>query len=141
MIECLTVQQAADFIGVNKRHVYYLVDMGSIEAFKVGKLWRFYREAIDRYVRSKNVRRTYQRAAGHPDDRRSGDLFELFYGNHNPADKTGRYRSLPNPRRVQPVEYQQGGFSQVSIKKHKPVRPKSKYISPLQLELCFDAAG
>jgi len=41
-----TPKQAAWYLGVNLHHVYYLINMGRIEAVKVGRAWRVVPEGV-----------------------------------------------------------------------------------------------
>jgi excisionase family DNA binding protein len=136
MERCLNLRQTAEYLGVSERHVYYLVDMGSIEAWKVGKLWRFFRGAVDQYAGGKYHRRTYKNSARHSDRGRGGNLFELFYGNNYTADKKRKTLRLPGKRRIQPMEHQPSGHAQIPGGKHKHLG-KSRNILPLQLEFDF----
>jgi excisionase family DNA binding protein len=128
-------------MGVKERHVHYLVDMGSIEAFKVGRLWRFYRGAVENYVGSKYVRKTYRRVACNSNNSRGGGFFELLGGNNPPVNPAGGLVRLPDAGGLQPLEYKPDGLHQIPIKKYKPIRPRTRPVSPFQLEFCFDGAG
>jgi excisionase family DNA binding protein len=46
----LTVQQAAEYLGISPQELYILLKAGRIPAFKVGTEWRFDRAAIDRWA-------------------------------------------------------------------------------------------
>ena len=48
--DILTLEQVAELLQVNRRTIYRLVREGKIPAFKVGKQWRFKKEAIDKWT-------------------------------------------------------------------------------------------
>ena len=51
----LTVKQAAHYLGLDLCQVYYLLNMGEIEAVKVGKAWRVTSDGVCAY--GENTRR------------------------------------------------------------------------------------
>lgn len=46
----ITAKEAAKMLGVTPRTVVRLVERNEIPGFKVGDVWRFYREDIQRYI-------------------------------------------------------------------------------------------
>ena len=48
--EILTVEEAAALLKIPRSSVYTLAQKGKIPAQKVGRHWRFRREAIDRWL-------------------------------------------------------------------------------------------
>jgi excisionase family DNA binding protein len=139
----MSLQQAADYMGVKERHIYYLVDMGSLEAWKVGKLWRFEREAVDRYVRGKYVRRTYKKSSRYFNNGGNGFLFELLDRNGSPTHKEREDQRIPHQRRLQPLEHKQVGPHKLPVKPLKPVEKsgsKARYKRPVQEEFDFGIA-
>jgi len=48
--EILTPQQVSKYLQVNLETVYRLVKDGRIPAFRVGRVWRFHRIDIERYI-------------------------------------------------------------------------------------------
>jgi excisionase family DNA binding protein len=48
--EVLSIDQLARYLGVPKSTLYGLVREGKIPSHKVGRQWRFRREAIDRWL-------------------------------------------------------------------------------------------
>lgn len=48
--DVLTLEQVAELLQVNQWTMYRLVKEGKIPAFKVGKQWRFKRDAIDKWI-------------------------------------------------------------------------------------------
>ncbi len=62
--EVLTIEELADYLKISKSTLYKLVREGSVPCQKVGKHWRFRKEAIDLWLqeRKKDV-----------EDRRGGE--------------------------------------------------------------------
>lgn len=52
-MEVLDVQGACDFLKIAKPTLYKYIRKGQIPAFKVGRIWRFHRNALDEWVRSR----------------------------------------------------------------------------------------
>ena len=52
--EILTIQELSDYLKVPVSTLYKLVREGSIPSFKVGKHWRFRKNAIDRWISSRD---------------------------------------------------------------------------------------
>jgi excisionase family DNA binding protein len=48
----LTVKQAAELLGLELHHVYYLLVMGNIEGVKIAKSWRLAVHAVRAYKES-----------------------------------------------------------------------------------------
>ena len=48
--EILTISEAAQYLRISLSSLYKLAQKGRIPAQKVGKHWRFRREAIDRWL-------------------------------------------------------------------------------------------
>lgn len=51
MTELMTLQELADYLRVNKRTIYRLLESGSIPAVKIGHNWRFDKTAINEWLR------------------------------------------------------------------------------------------
>lgn len=51
--EVLTIEDLADFLKISKSTLYKLVREGSIPCQKVGKHWRFHKDAIDEWLKQK----------------------------------------------------------------------------------------
>jgi excisionase family DNA binding protein len=47
----LTLEEAADYLRFHPSTVYRLARNGQLPARKIGKQWRFHREALDRWLR------------------------------------------------------------------------------------------
>jgi len=45
----LSVKQAAHYLGLEPHQVYYLLNMGEIEAVKLGQLWRLVYKSVVEY--------------------------------------------------------------------------------------------
>jgi len=63
----LTVKQAAHYLGLELHQVYYLINMGEIEAVKIRGVWRLVYCAVLAYAedwRRKNGSVTYWNRAG-----------------------------------------------------------------------------
>ena len=44
-----TVKEAAGYLGAEPHQVYYLLVMGDIEAFKIGRVWRVLPDSVKGY--------------------------------------------------------------------------------------------
>lgn len=51
----MTVSEVADYLRLNQMTVYKLAQEGKIPAVKVGRVWRFRRDLIDEWFRTKAV--------------------------------------------------------------------------------------
>ena len=50
----LSVQDSAEYLGLAPKTLYTWAERGTIPAYKLGRLWRFDREELDRFVRGAN---------------------------------------------------------------------------------------
>ncbi len=50
----LTIQEVADYLRVPKSSIYKLAQQSRIPCQKVGRHWRFNREAIDRWLSNRH---------------------------------------------------------------------------------------
>ena len=50
MTELMTVEELSRYLRVTKRTIYRLIDKGAVPAVKVGRKWRFDREAVDNWL-------------------------------------------------------------------------------------------
>jgi excisionase family DNA binding protein len=46
----MTVQDVADYLNVDPKTVYRLVNRGDLPGFKVGGSWRFHKEDLDAWI-------------------------------------------------------------------------------------------
>ncbi|MFQ5670995.1 MAG: helix-turn-helix domain-containing protein [Acidobacteriota bacterium] len=49
--EVLTIEELSEYLKIPKSTLYKLVREGSVPCQKVGKHWRFHKEAIDEWLR------------------------------------------------------------------------------------------
>ena len=49
-VPVLTVDEAAEYLRIPKSSLYKLAQEGKVPSQKVGKHWRFHREAIDKWL-------------------------------------------------------------------------------------------
>jgi len=54
-VPVLTVDEAAEYLRIPKSSLYKLAQDGKIPCQKVGRHWRFHREAIDRWLSQKRI--------------------------------------------------------------------------------------
>jgi excisionase family DNA binding protein len=54
--EIMTADQVAQLLQVSRDMVYQLATRGELPARKVGRIWRFSREAIDEFMRGTGAR-------------------------------------------------------------------------------------
>ena len=50
--DILTIDDLADYLKISKSTLYKLVQEGGLPGQKVGKRWRFHKEAIDSWLKS-----------------------------------------------------------------------------------------
>ena len=62
----MTVQDVAEYLNVDPKTVYRLVNRGDLPGFKVGGSWRFHREDLDTWIvrQKKKAQSAGQKAAG-----------------------------------------------------------------------------
>jgi len=48
--EVMTIEELAEYLKVSKSSLYKLAQQGKVPGQKVGKHWRFKRDAIDRWL-------------------------------------------------------------------------------------------
>jgi excisionase family DNA binding protein len=56
----ISTREAAKMLGVTSRTVIRLVERNEIPGFKVGDVWRFYREDIQYYIDAQMRGRTFE---------------------------------------------------------------------------------
>ena len=49
--DVMTVEECAEYLGIPRSSVYKLAQESRIPSQKVGKYWRFYKEAIEEWVK------------------------------------------------------------------------------------------
>jgi PTS system nitrogen regulatory IIA component len=54
----LTIDDVAEFLQVNPMTIYAWVRDGKIPAFKIGKVWRFKKEEIEKWLKGKKYKKT-----------------------------------------------------------------------------------
>ena len=64
---CLTLQETAEYLGVDDRHIYYLAEMGYLEGWKIRSSWRFYKGVVDYYARGTDQKRINKKPSGNHD--------------------------------------------------------------------------
>ena len=47
-----TFKEACELLGIGRHGLYNLINSGKLKGFKIGSLWRFTDEEIERYIRS-----------------------------------------------------------------------------------------
>jgi len=51
----MTIEEVAEYLKIPKSTVYVLAQEGKIPCQKVGRQWRFHKEAIDNWIRKENL--------------------------------------------------------------------------------------
>ena len=124
-----SVLEAADFIGCDANHVYYLINMGILHGFKVRWIYRINHATVEEYAARRREERARDNASAYSEY--PGYLFDpTGFTFNNPARiaPQGRSTGIPCRRRV---EYSEGGFPRVSgSQRHAVVQPR-----PEQYEL------
>ncbi len=54
--DVMTIEQLAEYLQIAKSTLYKLAQEGRIPAQKVGKHWRFHKDAIDTWLKNQNPR-------------------------------------------------------------------------------------
>lgn len=53
MKDVLSLEEACTYLGLAKPTLYKFVRSGAVPAFKLGSIWRFHRESLDRWIQEK----------------------------------------------------------------------------------------
>ena len=56
-----TIEELAEYLKISKSTLYKLAQEGSIPGQKVGKHWRFHKEAIDKWLQQRGPNATWQK--------------------------------------------------------------------------------
>lgn len=56
----LTIEELADYLKISKSTLYKLAQEGALPGQKVGRHWRFHREAVDQWLRQEPSKPTEQ---------------------------------------------------------------------------------
>lgn len=107
-----TVLEAADFIGCDANHVYYLINMGVLHGFKVRWIYRINHVTVEEYAarrREERARDNVSAYSGYP-----GYLFDpTGFAFNNPAG-TASARGAPGLSCGRRMERGEGRFPRVS---------------------------
>ena len=60
--EVMTIDELAEYLKVSKSSLYKLAQQGKVPGQKVGKHWRFHKNAIDSWISSSPIELTSHRA-------------------------------------------------------------------------------
>lgn len=61
-MEVLDIEEACKFLKVAKPTLYNYVRAGKVPCFKLGRVWRFHKEALDTWVRNRVSEETEARS-------------------------------------------------------------------------------
>lgn len=134
---CMDVEEAAAYLGVAFKHVYYLLYLGRIDGWKIRNTWRLFRGSVEAYAHERNDGRTVQNAPRDHDDQGSGRVLALL-GNHDPAYDLGETDSGVYGRRR--MEHRPAGLIRVPSKALEPMieaRRTREVVQLKQLEFAF----
>jgi excisionase family DNA binding protein len=56
MVKVLTLEEVAEFLRVHPTTIYRLLRKAKFPAFKVGSDWRFNEEAVEKWIKEREVR-------------------------------------------------------------------------------------
>ena len=96
----MTVQELSQYLHLSTMMVYKLAQVGQIPAIKIGRVWRFEKETVDRWLKSKSVpkkdlpfHQTAQEAVEdfvHETRKKQGTQLKqiLIFGSHARGDAT-----------------------------------------------------
>jgi len=139
MIFCLTVGEAAAAMGMNLKHVYYLLYMGRIEGWKVRDCWRIFPGSVEEYVKSNGIGGSEKNSPDNNDDERRRGVPSVFDVDGNADALGGRVGGI---RRGSGVEHQSRGLPELFIKAFKPVRTlHSGRVNTSQIEFDFGVSA
>jgi excisionase family DNA binding protein len=62
--ELITLKEAAEYSGLSYSHMRHVAKKGRLEAHKMGMQWFTTREAVDRYIASRERRGRYREDVG-----------------------------------------------------------------------------
>lgn len=54
MDKWLTLEQIAEYLQISTSSIYKMAQKGKIPAYKVGRQWRFRKEEIDKWIKTRN---------------------------------------------------------------------------------------
>lgn len=104
MNRCLTIGEVAYVLQCNPKHVYYLLCMGEIAAWKIRKVWRvpwMSLEGMDSYDYRRIEELDHRKTSDHLDHQGNGFVPSLF-GIDGPSDDMGKAdRGVSRRRRVE----------------------------------------
>ncbi|MGQ9524087.1 MAG: helix-turn-helix domain-containing protein [Armatimonadota bacterium] len=60
--EVMTTAELARYLKISRKEVLRLANRGDVPGFRVGRLWRFKREEVDRALRESTLRRLHRNA-------------------------------------------------------------------------------
>ena len=55
--DILNAEQVAKYIGIHKITLYRLIKAKKIPAFKIGRQWRFHKDALDSWIQNKMIKK------------------------------------------------------------------------------------
>lgn len=61
-MEVLNMEEACKLLRVAKPTLYRYIRTGEIPAYKMGRVWRFHKESLDKWIRTKVERDTKARS-------------------------------------------------------------------------------
>jgi excisionase family DNA binding protein len=117
----ISVKDAAEIIGVKKRHVYYLAEFGYLEAFKIRGIWRFYKGAVYRYAGSTDARRVNKKPSRNNDNRGCIASLRMLPLDDQGLDFGWDLACVPSGRGSHEVANKQGRRSKTTVKVVKSV--------------------
>ena len=114
-----SVKKAARVLQVDIHHVYYLLTMGYIEAFRIGKTWRLAPESVEEYDKRHYAKKDRSPPGYFIYPGNSGFLFGTL-PDCIPPNPRGEAAGMERQRR--PLVHRAERHPAVSIKKHNPVK-------------------
>ena len=61
MEEVLDLEEACKYLKLSKATLYKYVRLGEIPGFKIGRIWRFHKDILDKWMSSRTGRETASR--------------------------------------------------------------------------------
>jgi len=123
-----TVHEAARALGCDANHVYYLINIGTLDAFKVRWIYRINMATVEDYAQARN-RSGDQGFAGHPG--RAGSVFVPASLFRDRAEGIAPRGGNPGLHRGWGMVHRAGGSRGLSRAKRDALTP------PVQLEFAI----
>lgn len=52
--QLMTIKETSDYLNVNEKTVYRLLEKKELQGYKIGRVWRLKKEDIDKYLKKRS---------------------------------------------------------------------------------------